>query len=64
MMIEIYAVNQTTGEQTLICERCRLHEAIETDDPLYCDALDAIEATGEYVIGGGAAAMSILRRVP
>jgi hypothetical protein len=61
MKIKIYAVDQNTGVETFDAE-CDLDEAIERDDPEYAEALDELQKTGRYWVGGGAAALSLLTR--
>jgi hypothetical protein len=61
MKIKIYTIDQNTGTQTLEGE-CDLDEALDRDDPEYIEALDALQRQGRYLVGGGAAPLSLLMR--
>lgn len=63
MRVKIIDVDQTSGAETLRCE-CDLSECFPDDDEACAAAQLEIATNGRAWVGGGAAALVLLKRVP
>ena len=63
MRVRIYAVDQTTGVETLEATAVDLSECFpDRDDPERLEAQNELERAGRVRIGGGAAQLFLLTR--
>jgi hypothetical protein len=64
MRVNVYDHDQNTGEESLQARNVDLEECFPNDRVAYYTAREELERAGRYWVGGGAAPLVLLLRIP